>query len=120
MSPTNIINGRSPETIIKFFNLFDHVTKMKLGNELNKMDITNIKINKSNEVCKFINTSRANISETEGIYNIQLINNNQEEILINCMLYDLLHAVRSINLNDVDASLKKLEDVTFTTINNLF
>lgn len=119
MSPTNIINGRSPETIIKFFNLFDHVTKMKLGNELNKMDITNIKINKSNEVCKFINTSRANISETEGIYNIQLINKKQEEYFNFFKLYDILQAIHSVKLTDIESTLKNMEEVAFTTINTL-
>lgn len=119
MTPTNIINGRSPETIIKFFNLFDHVTKMKLGNELNKMDITNIKINKSNEVCKFINTSRAIISETEGIYNIRLINKKQEEYLNFFKLYDVLQAIRSVKLTDIESTLKNMEEVAFTTIDTL-
>lgn len=119
MTPTNIINGRSPETIIKFFNLFDHVTKMKLGNELNKMDITNIKINKSNEVCKFINTSRAIISEVEGIYNIRLINKKQEEYLNFFKLYDVLQAIRSVKLTDIESTLKNMEEVAFTTINTL-
>ena len=117
--PNNTIKGKSPETIIEFFNLFDHVTKMKLGAELNKMDISNITINKNNEVRKFINTSRTIISESSGINNVQLINKNQEEHLISFKLYDLLHTIHTINVNDLEASLKKLEDVALTSINTV-
>ena len=112
------INGKDIATIIKFFNHFNHVTKIKLGNEINRMDITNIPIHKDNEVCKFINTSRANIDE-DGITNIQLINDTNELYLKNFNLYNILFSIRALEIDNIETSLKKLEVTALESISNL-